>query len=480
MCAAIEAIGEGWKAVHVDSEEECLSTLETRTFSTLVIDHSPPQIDAMPILREIRGRGWAVPVILVTALGNEQLISEALGLKLSEYVPKDRENLAARLSQAVVRSTASYSKKLQAISAMSRMRVQMARRTHQNLLDGFVAPIIHDIRNPIFYILGMADQLLTQPEDQETLRHGLTKIIQKAEWINELVERLLLFARQDAEERVRMDLTAWLSTLLTREAGAMHLHNVRLISDLPPDPTWIRAAPRAIEQVFQNLLANAVEALVQGRAGGVITVRLRLETSRAEVIVEDNGPGIPPEILPQLFRPFATSAKKKKGTGLGLSIVAGIVREHGGRVQAESELGHGSRFTLWIPLEHERPVALVLEDDESMQKLIQSQLESLGLRTEIYGDGAQVLSKLDQGHWNLVILDMRASQVGGLAVFEEILRSRPDLVDRTMIVSGCIEDRGLQDLMEKTPVPCLSKPYSIRDLHDVVRFLLRSTDGEQH
>ena len=104
-----------------------------------------------------------------------------------------------------------------------------------------------------------------------------------------------------------------------------------------------------------------------------------------------------------------------------------------------------------------------------------AQLASLGVRAEPHTDGETILPLLEHGKWDLVILDLRTPGVSGFDVFQAILERRPDLVGRTMVVSGGIKDRALQDLLMATPVPCLPKPYSVEEFADVVLLLLRSS-----
>ena len=102
-----------------------------------------------------------------------------------------------------------------------------------------------------------------------------------------------------------------------------------------------------------------------------------------------------------------------------------------------------------------------------------NQLEALGIRGEAFADGVEILPVLKTGKWDLVILDVRTPGMGGIATFREILQRRPDLSSRTMVVSGCIEDKELQDLLSDHPLPCLPKPYTSQQFDDMVRLLLR-------
>ena len=119
----------------------------------------------------------------------------------------------------------------------------------------------------------------------------------------------------------------------------------RQYGDIPP----VTCSPSQINQVFLNLITNAAQAIDAGR--GVITLATRrVDAGHVAVDVQDNGKGIPPEVLPKIFDPFFTTKDVGKGTGLGLSIAYKIVQQHGGTITVDSKVGVGTRFTVVLPL----------------------------------------------------------------------------------------------------------------------------------
>ena len=109
-------------------------------------------------------------------------------------------------------------------------------------------------------------------------------------------------------------------------------------------------SPSQINQVFLNLITNAAQAMDAGREP-LSRSRRAIGGERRAVEVADNGKGIPPEVLPKIFDPFFTTKEIGKGTGLGLSISYKIVEQHGGRIEVESQVGIGTKFTVWLPLQ---------------------------------------------------------------------------------------------------------------------------------
>jgi two-component system, NtrC family, sensor histidine kinase HydH len=468
LIRSIVELGEGWQAQAVSSANAALEALNTTTFSLALVDLVLPDTSGLDLIRRIRAKGYVLALILVTAHGTEETAVTALRLGASDYIQK-REGYLADVPFIVSRIVAEHRRNLRKLSEHSRLRMELAQKTHRGLLDSFAAPIVHDIKNPLSVIRASTDMLAAGGRYDPA---SVVPLIQRGvDRIQELLDQLLQFARQEQEERVSLDLGTLLIDLTYAESDVLRLQNIRLVRQLPADPVPVRAAKRALAQVIQNLVANASEALAKSHGGGIIKVSLTTEGECALITVEDSGPGIPSEIFPRLFTPFTTFGKPT-GTGLGLSISAGVVREHGGDIEAENVPGSGARFRIRLPLEHRGPRALVLEDEDHMQELVKTQLEMLGVRAELEADGDGVIRRLDDA-WDLVILDIRTPRVSGLDAFRAIIARRPELVSRTMLLSGSIADRDVQEMLAQHPVPVLPKPYGMAEFNDVVRLVLR-------
>jgi signal transduction histidine kinase len=473
MTKSVTELGDGWQVVTVHDGKKALEALQSTTFSLALVDLVLPDSSGLDLLREIRSRGHVLATILITAHGTEDTAVKALRLGASDYIQK-KGGWLKDVPFTVSRIVAQHRRNLRKLSEHSRLRMELAQRTHRGLLDSFAAPIVHDIKNPLSVIKGAVEILKGDVPNLSTAPKTLVPLLSRGvERIQELLEQLLRFARQEHEERVSLDLGQLLIDVTFAEQEALRLHNIRLVREMPQTPVMVRAAKNALQQVFLNLIANAAEALAKAHGGGIIRLSLASEGECARVSIEDNGPGIPKEMFPRLFQPYSTFGKQH-GTGLGLSISAGVVREHGGDIEAENVPGAGARFLVRLPLEHRSQRALLLEDEAAMANLVKMQLEQLGILTEMYDDGQRVIERLRSGDtWDLVILDIRTPNVSGLAAFQAMIEERPELVGRTMLLSGSIADRDVQEVLSEHPVPCLPKPYGLDELTDIVRLLLR-------
>jgi signal transduction histidine kinase len=161
----------------------------------------------------------------------------------------------------------------------------------------------------------------------------------------EIVGNLKDFSRLDRSKVTSFNLNDGVASSLGLARHMLKSVNViRQFGEIPA----ITCAPSQINQVFLNLITNAAQALPASK--GEITLTTRADSGGVAVEVADNGKGIPPEVLPKIFDPFFTTKEVGEGTGLGLSISHKIVEQHGGRIAVASEVGKGTRFTVWLPL----------------------------------------------------------------------------------------------------------------------------------
>jgi signal transduction histidine kinase len=192
---------------------------------------------------------------------------------------------------------------------------------------------------------------LEEEQDVDYLVHNLGRLFDKTvEGLNrvrDIVRNLRDFARLDEADVSEADLNACLRSALEILGHEIKCRSVRVETQLRELPR-VLCHPRKLNQVFLNLLSNAVQAC--GDSGGVVVVRTGSDAGGVVVEVQDNGSGIKSEHLPRIFDPFFTTKPVGRGTGLGLAVTYGIIRDHGGSIQVDSEPGRGSLFRVRIPL----------------------------------------------------------------------------------------------------------------------------------
>jgi len=223
-----------------------------------------------------------------------------------------------------------------------RHREEMARRERMAQLGELGAVLAHEIRNPLAGIKGYA-QLLQEQSRGTPSEVGLEMVVTETLRLEELVNTLMAYCRQEATLHEMVDLTELLGyccRLIRPEAEACGV----TLHEILPEGITLNGSRNALEQVMLNILKNALQAMPEG---GDIRVEARQSCALAVVTIADTGPGIPPEERERIFEPFHTT--RPRGTGLGLAVCRKIVEEHGGTISADSEPGHGARFTMTLP-----------------------------------------------------------------------------------------------------------------------------------
>ena len=232
-------------------------------------------------------------------------------------------------------------------------RRRASERRLEQLREEFVAVVAHDLRNPIQAILLRLELMQRGARDGEAVvaTQLLTQLERSGQRLSQMVDDLLDATRIEASrlsvspEPVCLAPAVHLILEQMRPTLGSHRVEVRLEGSVP----LVRVDPARLAQIVTNLVDNAAK---YGAGEAPIVVRLRPERRGAALSVEDQGPGIAPEALPRLFDRFyqARRARElKSGLGLGLYIVKGLVEAHHGRIEVDSELGRGSRFTVWLP-----------------------------------------------------------------------------------------------------------------------------------
>ena len=229
-------------------------------------------------------------------------------------------------------------------------------------------------------------------------------------------------------------------------------------------------------------------------ARGEIEVSCSVDPAQewVKVVVADNGPGIPPEILGRIFEPFFTTKEAGKGTGLGLAICYAIMREHGGRIRAGNRPEGGAWLELQLPVRTAvaaAPIAspaappaglpspgalapgkriLVVDDEEAIVRIVAGALSMVGHQVEVAQDGRLAVEKLTGGDFDLVLMDMKMPGFDGERIYEDVIR-RKSAPPRVIIMTGDTVNKQTRGFLERTGLRCVEKPFKLEDIWDCVR-----------
>ena len=263
-------------------------------------------------------------------------------------VPVDRDDELGE----VARAFNSMSERLESETERSLALENQLRRTATLAVAGkLAAGLAHEVGTPLNIISGRAEFMLKSLPAADSRREELEGIVGQIERVSRVITSLLDMVRPQPPQFEPAEMASLVSQVFPLLSHAARQRDVTLIQQIDEELPRIHADPAQIQQVVINLVLNALDAT--GPAGRVtISGHEMPRDDRAglAIVVTDTGSGIVPELLPRIFEPFLTTKPRGQGTGLGLAICRDIVRAHGGQLWAESKVGAGSTFTVWLPL----------------------------------------------------------------------------------------------------------------------------------
>lgn len=259
---------------------------------------------------------------------------------------RDRTEVAARLYAETVQRNQELAETNQRLRTAQQQLVQSEK---MSAIGQLTAGIVHDVKNPLAAINGLAELMEDDTSLEEDQRQNMTLIRESANRASRIVNDLMKFARQSNLEMAPGDLRTTVETVLRLTGYMAREAQVRVLPEIPNTGLVVTYDAQLIEQVLINLVQNAIQAM-RAKGGGILRVKMRHTEEWVAVAVQDTGSGIHPDHLNKIFDPFFTTKPAGEGTGLGLSVSYGIVSNHGGRIEVESQIGVGSTFTVWLPV----------------------------------------------------------------------------------------------------------------------------------
>jgi len=233
------------------------------------------------------------------------------------------------------------------ITVQKKLEEQVIQSERLAAMGQMIGGFAHELNNPLTSVLGMSELLQDSPLP-DTSRKQLETLHQQARRAVGIVQNLMYFSRPPAPGKAAIDLGELVQRTLDLHAYSLRKNNITVDflreGSLPP----VTGDAHQLMQVFLNLIFNSEQAMREVRDRGTLRIRLEKGGKNASVIFQDDGPGIPPDILPNIFDPLYTTKRPGRGTGLGLSICKAILREHNGNVEAASGPGGGAVFTVTL------------------------------------------------------------------------------------------------------------------------------------
>jgi PAS domain S-box-containing protein len=347
------------------------------------------------------------------------------------------------------------------------------------------AGVAHEINNPLTAITGFAQLLMAEDALPAQVKSDLEKIYSQSQRAAKIVQNLLTFSRSYSLEKQVISINDVIMKTLDMRSYEHKVNNIEVITELAHSLPGISADENQIQQVILNIVVNAEQSIISKRRSGIIKITTTSNDHEIKVIIADNGPGIPQELLDRIFDPFFTTKDVGSGTGLGLSVCHGIITKHGGKLSAESIEGSGATFIIALPAasEEESKAAeisvisrkaieksgvkrsiLVVDDEVVIRDILQRILADRGYEVESAESGAEGLEKIEKREYDAYLLDIKMPGVDGKDLFEAINKNSPHLINRVIFITGDTITRSTQDFLESTGRTYLSKPFDFARL----------------
>jgi len=419
---------------------------------------------------------------------------------------KDGSAITVRLSGRVVNSPEESAAEVVEVIAedITERRVlenQFRQAQKMEAVGRLAGGVAHDFNNLLMVISGYAEVLLEQTRKGSPLYPKIEAIHQAADRATTLTRQLLAFSRKQLLELKVVDLNLIIEDM-ERLLRPLIGENIELMTELGPDLGRTRADAGQIEQVIMNLVVNAKDAMPSGGKIVIKTANARLnnEDRRREynylqpglyvlVSVTDTGEGMDKETQSRIFEPFFTTKEKGKGTGLGLSTVYGIIKQSGGYVLVESELRKGTTFRIYLPRVEDAlepmgavgasrshsggsETVLLVEDEESVRKLVRETLESKGYKVleADNGESALQIVSAHRGEIHMLITDVVMPGMSGRELSARLCALHPQT--KVLYLSGYTEDAIVHEGVIDPETAFLQKPFTLQNLSRKVREVL--------
>ena len=361
--------------------------------------------------------------------------------------------------------------------------------------------VAHDFNNILTAIIGQADLLALDAKEKDLPVQEIEQIRSAAERAASLTRQLLAFSRKQMLQPQIVDINRIIEDIhkmLRRVIGEDIAINVVVDRNL----SKIKADKGQIEQVIMNLMMNARDAMPHGGSLSILVNNVEIHESYKNlesdiapgrfisIAVKDTGVGIESSVLPHIFEPFFTTKEINRGTGLGLSVVYGIVKQHKGWIEVESQLGTGTEFKVFLPaiiedsseadatgyemddLKGRGERVLFVEDETSLRDVIFRALKAYGYRVFEAKDATEAMTifEAEKRDFDLVFSDVVLPDENGIDLVGKLLAIKPEL--KVLLTTGYVDEKSQWSKIQDNHYSFVQKPYQIYSLLQKIKEIL--------
>lgn len=411
-----------------------------------------------------------------------------------EYSSND-ENLLVAISRQLattIEKVRLYEETCRAYEDLRKTQEQLLQSEKMSAVGQLIAGVAHELNNPLTAILGYAQLLETEGLNTRAQDY-VGKLFKQAQRTHRVVQNLLSFARQRTPQREEVDLRKVLEETLALRDYDLKVNNIEVERDVPAEPATVIADAHQIEQVFLNIINNAVDAILETGRTGKLNIKVSTQNGHVCTSFSDDGAGI--KDPKRIFDPFYTTKSVGKGTGLGLSICYGIVKEHGGDITAHNNSDGGATIEVRIPAsaavpaveeeapkpaprQHEGAISgrvLLVEEEEAVLEFERDVLIGAGAEVVTAQSGEDAKTRLQSEQFDALILNGKMpDQWGAKESYPWIRQNCPGMEGHILYTfSAGVEPNDGRAFVQENSIPYLVRPFEVAELISQARKLLQ-------
>ena len=414
--------------------------------------------------------------------------------EVREYSSNDENLLVAVARQlgTTIEKVRLYEETCRAYEDLRRTQEQLLQSEKMSAVGQLIAGVAHELNNPLTAILGYA-QLLEGEGLGIRAADFVNKLFKQAQRTHRVVQNLLSFSRQRKPQKQPVDIRKVIEETLALRDYDLKVHRLQVEREIAASIPAVTADAHQLEQVFLNIVNNAVDAMLEKGEGGTLKVRVFVTEGYVQAEFLDSGPGI--KEPNRIFDPFYTTKSVGKGTGLGLSICYGIIKEHGGDISAHNRKEGGAGIIIRLPsagviagpdkatVPPRRDAAitgriLLAEEEEAVLQFEHDVLVGAGADVVTVTSEERAKEQLSQGTFDAMVVNGKVT--GGWdapEIYRWLGENDPHLQKHVLFTFSTLPEAEIRDFLQQNNLPSLVKPFEVADLIAQAKRLLQKTQA---